>query len=150
MTAVPSYKQFSPASAAASRAKRANRSEGGRAEQLLRQTLWREGLRFRKHVQGLPGRPDVVFLRPKLCVFCDGDFWHGRNWPELREQLQRGANAEYWEAKIGRNIERDREQTRLLQSMGWRVLRLWETDVMSDPDAAVMFVRQALVQPAGT
>jgi DNA mismatch endonuclease Vsr len=133
---VPRYSGFMPSSPAASRVKRANRREGGRAERLLGKALWRSGLRYRKHPAGLPGRPDFVFVRPRICVFCDGDFWHGRDWDSLREKLARRANSEYWLAKIGRNVERDREQAVLLAAQGWLVVRVWETDVLRDPDAA--------------
>jgi DNA mismatch endonuclease (patch repair protein) len=137
---VPSYAGFTPASETASRIKQANRKEGGRAERVLGQALWRAGLRYRKHVAGLPGRPDFVFAGPRVCVFCDGDFWHGRDWDTLRERLARRANPEYWLAKIGRNAERDREQTAQLTQLGWLVIRVWETDVLRDPEAAALHV----------
>jgi DNA mismatch endonuclease (patch repair protein) len=137
---VPYYAGFTPSSEAASRIKRANRKEGGRAERMLGRALWRAGLRYRKHVTGLPGRPDFVFAGARVCVFCDGDFWHGRDWDTLRERLARRANPEYWLAKIGRNRERDREQTARLTELGWLVIRVWETDVLRDPEAAALHV----------
>jgi DNA mismatch endonuclease (patch repair protein) len=108
--------------------------------------LWRAGLRYRKHPTTLPGRPDFVFAVARVCVFCDGDFWHGRNWDTLRERLARRANPEYWLAKIGRNAERDREQTARLTALGWLVIRLWETDVLKDPEAAASQVKAAVAQ----
>src|SRR6476660_6112432 len=101
----PSFLGLSPASEAASRAKRANRKKDTSHEVLLRRELWRLGLRYRKHVAGLAGNPDLVFVRPRVVVFCDGDFWHGRDWDRLKEQLARRHNAAYWLAKIGRNRE---------------------------------------------
>jgi DNA mismatch endonuclease (patch repair protein) len=47
-------------------------------------------------VAELPGKPDIVFYGARLAVFCDGDFWHGRNWPERKRKLSRGSNSEYW------------------------------------------------------
>jgi len=138
---VPYYAGFTPASPLASRIKQANRREGGKAERLLGQALWRAGLRYRKHATILPGRPDFVFTRVKVCVFCDGDFWHGRDWDTLRERLARRANPAYWLAKIGRNVERDREQTERLTALGWHVVRLWETDILRDPAAAASRVK---------
>jgi len=148
---VPSYSAFRPASPTASRIKQANRREGGKAERLLGQALWRAGLRYRKHPPGLPGRPDFVFAGPRVCLFCDGDFWHGRDWETLREKLARRANPDYWLAKIGRNVERDQEQTRQLTDLGWLVVRLWETDVLRDPVAAASQVKTVVEQrrPAG-
>jgi DNA mismatch endonuclease (patch repair protein) len=123
---------------------RANRRTGGRAERQLRSAVWRLGYRYRTHVRALPGCPDLVFSSARLCVFCDGDFWHGRSWPELRLQLQRRANAGYWIPKIARNIERDLEHNRELTRLGWTVLRFWEGDVLSCPDRVVQRVISVL------
>jgi len=139
-----SFKGFSPASEAASRAKRANRKSDTAHEINLRRELWRLGLRYRKYVAGLPGTPDLVFARPRIIVFCDGDFWHGRYWRQLKMQLARRHNAAYWLAKIGRNRERDRKNTDLLKRQGWMVLRFWETDIQRDPVSTALAIRQAV------
>jgi DNA mismatch endonuclease (patch repair protein) len=144
MAKTPSFKGFAPVSEASSRAKRANRRRDTTPELLLRQELWKMGLRYRKNVQDLPGKPDVIFVRAKVAVFCDGDFWHGRDWPARRAKLERGANAAYWSAKIARNIERDHLNTAILEQGGWHVIRLWETDIKKDPRAAACRVRDAL------
>lgn len=83
---------------------------------------------------GLEGRPDIVFPRAKLVVFCDGDFWHGKHWAERREKLARGHNADYWIAKIERNQKRDRDVSRRLRDQGWIVLRFWESEIRQDLD----------------
>lgn len=101
-----------------------------RCELALRRELWRRGHRYRLHVPGLPGRPDIVFPRHRLVVFCDGDFWHGRDLEHRLAKLGRGHNSTYWVAKVRRNVERDRQQTRMLREAGWTVLRIWETDVL--------------------
>jgi DNA mismatch endonuclease (patch repair protein) len=98
------------------------------------------GLRYRLHLKGLPGRPDLVFPGAKVAIFVDGDFWHGRNWPERKARLASGHNAAYWQAKIEYNMVRDAENTDLLRAGGWRVLRIWEGDIRSDPDAAARAV----------
>jgi DNA mismatch endonuclease (patch repair protein) len=132
----PSYAGLKPASEAASHAKRSNRKKDTRHEVLLRQALWRIGLRYRKYLASLPGNPDVVFSRAKVVVFCDGDFWHGRHWKSLKAKLQQGTNAPYWLAKIARNRQRDTENNARLKRSGWYVVRLWETDIIANPDAA--------------
>ena len=76
-----------------------------RCQVLLRSELWRLGLRYRKHAGNLPGKPDIVFARAKVVVFCDGDFWHGRDWPRLKARLKKRHKAAYWVAKIARNID---------------------------------------------
>jgi DNA mismatch endonuclease (patch repair protein) len=98
----------------------------------LRRALWSAGYRFRKNLPDLPGRPDIVFTRVKLAIFCDGDFWHGRNWEERAKKLGQGTNSAYWLAKIRRNMERDHQNTKKLEDMGWTVLRLWETQILAD------------------
>jgi DNA mismatch endonuclease (patch repair protein) len=133
-----------PASEAASRAKRANRKKDTAHEVLLRRTLWRMGLRYRKHVSSLPGNPDLVFARARVVVFCDGDFWHGRNWGRLKAQLKQRHNAAYWLAKLGKNRERDRHTSALLKRQGWTVLRLWETDIKKNPSAAAAAISAAV------
>lgn len=98
-------------------------------EVLLRSALWKMGLRYRKNVKDLLGKPDVVFPRAKIAIFVDGDFWHGRDWSSRKRRLRSGTNPDYWIAKIEGNIRRDRRQTAKLAKSGWHVLRFWETDL---------------------
>lgn len=100
------------------------------------------GLRYRKNVKTLPGKPDIVFPRARVVVFCDGDFWHGRNWNKLRSNLKKGTNANYWSAKIAYNIERDRRNTDMLKKAGWQVIRLWETDIKCNPSNAAKYIKE--------
>ena len=141
----PSYKGRRPASERASAAARgASKKKDTTCESLVRQRLWAAGLRFRKNYSGLPGCPDIVFTRPKLAIFCDGDFWHGKDWKVRRRKLGRGTNSDYWLAKIKRNIERDRKTTRQLQEMGWKVMRFWESQILADPSGVAQEILGAL------
>jgi DNA mismatch endonuclease (patch repair protein) len=88
-------------------------------------------LRYRRR-SNLVGKPDLVFATPKLVVFVDGDFWHGRG---LDDRIARGdfkRNADYWVPKLRRNIQRDAEVTKTLQEQEWRVIRVWESDIQRD------------------
>lgn len=96
----------------------------------LRTALHNRGARFRNHMAGLPGRPDIVFTRAKLAVFVDGDFWHGRELHAWAHQL-----SPFWRAKIARNITRDEQNTADLQDLGWAVLRVWEYEIEKDVHA---------------
>ena len=145
MVKSPSFTDLKPASEASSRAKRHNRRTDTQHEKMLRRELWRMGLRYRKNVETLPGKPDIVFVRARVAVFCDGDFWHGRNWEEQKSKLCQGTNAEYWLLKIEGNIKRDRLNNALLEADGWSVLRLWETDIKRDPQAAAALVREVVI-----
>lgn len=140
----PTFRGLKPASPAASRSKKANRKTDSRHEVLLRRELTRIGIRYRKNSCKLIGTPDVTIPRAKIAVFCDGDFWHGRDWARLRRALQRRHNADYWVAKILRNRRRDREVSQELARMGWHVLRLWETDILKNPVGAAEIIRDLI------
>jgi DNA mismatch endonuclease (patch repair protein) len=132
-TKTPSFNDLKPASEVSSRAKRANKHKDTMHEVALRRHLRMLGLRYRKNVETLPGKPDIVFIKAKVAVFCDGDFWHGRDWDTLRVKLDKGTNPEYWIAKIKSNMERDSRNNMLLSEAGWLVIRIWETDIRKDP-----------------
>lgn len=140
----PSYKGLIPASESSSRVKRNNCAKDTKHELSLRRELWRMGLRFRKNVSSLPGKPDIVFSSQRLVVFCDGDFWHGRNWKALKRSLEVGTNSSYWVAKIESNRKRDLLNTARLKRAGWRVMRLWETDIKHDPLGAAKLIKRTL------
>lgn len=84
-------------------------------------------------VEGRSPRPDIAFTRLRIAVFVDGCFWHGC--PEHSATPR--SNAEYWSAKIARNVERDAEQAARLEAAGWEVLRLWEHEPLAASVAAV-------------
>jgi len=144
---VPRYSQFQPTSAASSKAMRGNRGQDTQPETMLRHALWTMGARYRKNVTSLPGKPDLVFPRARVVVFCDGDFWHGRKWESLRRKLESRANAGYWVKKIQANRQRDRRTTASLRRAGWRVMRVWEGDVLHDSSAVAAKIIAACTHP---
>jgi DNA mismatch endonuclease, patch repair protein len=99
--------------------------------------LRKAGLRYRANVRSLPGCPDAVLRNFPVAIFCDGDFWHCRQWSKLRQRIANGSNDRYWVPKIERNIQRDRAVNRSLRKLGWRVVRVWESVVIADPDRIV-------------
>lgn len=140
----PSFAGRRAASSMTSRVKARIRKKDTKPERLLRRALWHAGLRYRLHSKELPGRPDIVFRGERLAVFVDGDFWHGRDWEERRERLANGTNADYWLAKIRYNRERDRRNDIELGQLGWRVLRIWESEIRGDLGVCVERVRRVL------
>jgi DNA mismatch endonuclease (patch repair protein) len=123
------------------------RSKDSRAELALRKALHRQGLRFRLHAPDVEGRPDIVIRSKRLAVFADGDMWHGNAWRlrglnRLEDMFP--TNTEFWTKKIRRNMERDREVTQRLAEKGWTVVRLWESDILANPDEAAQRVLKAL------
>ena len=101
-------------------------------EMRVRSALHRRGLRFRKHVKDLPGKPDVVFRKVRVAVFVDGDFWHGYRFPTWEDKV-----SDFWKKKINRNRERDAANHRKLRQMEWTVIRLWQHEVEADFDACI-------------
>lgn len=99
-------------------------------EVLLRQELWRRGIRYRKNVRKIEGKPDLAFIGKKVAVFCDSEFWHGYNWETKRNEIK--SNQEFWYKKIERNMERDREVNEKLTQEGWIVLRFWGREIKKD------------------
>ena len=115
-------------------ARRLSKKKDTKPEVVLRTRLWHEGCRYRKNVSWLPGKPDIVFLRAKVAIFCDGDFWHGKDWPARREKLLKGHNAGYWISKVEGNRRRDGQVNAQLTADGWTVVRVWESDIHTDLD----------------
>jgi len=125
----PLFIGLQPASISSSLAKQANNSKDRKHEVILRRELYRLGVRYRKNVKHLLGKPDIVIYRARVVIFCDGDFWHGRNWNQLKLKLASGTNANYWVTKIYSNIKRDYKITKQLTASGWFVMRIWEKDI---------------------
>ena len=103
------------------------KNKDSKIEVLLRKELWSRGIRYRKNVTRIYGKPDIVFIGKKIAVFCDSEFWHGYNWEERKNDFK--SHQEFWIPKIERNIERDREVTEKLESEGWTVLRFWGNEI---------------------
>jgi DNA mismatch endonuclease, patch repair protein len=130
-----SFRSLRPATSQASKAARgSSKKQNTRCELVLRKALAALGLRYRIDAGGLHGRPDIVFRGARIVVFCDGDYWHGRDLEKRLIKLAMGHNAAYWVAKIRSNVERDRRVTAALENDGWMVLRYWETDIHKDSE----------------
>lgn len=99
----------------------------------LRSALHAKGLRFRLHVSDLPGRPDIVLPKHRLAVFVHGCFWHRH--ADCRYCTTPAANAEFWQQKFSRNVERDMENSSKLVEAGWRIYVAWECDIKRSPAA---------------
>ncbi len=108
----------------------------------LRKELWSRGIRYRKNVNKIVGKPDIVFISKKIAVFCDSEFWHGYNWDERKKDIK--SNREFWIPKIERNIQRDHEVNEQLKAMGWTVLRFWGQDIKKHCSECVDAIEKAL------
>jgi DNA mismatch endonuclease (patch repair protein) len=124
-------------------------SKDTKPELLLRKALWNQKLRYRVNYKKLQGKPDIVFTKYQIAVFCDGDFWHGHNWKirglsSLEEELN--GYSEFWRKKIQRNVERDNEINCQLHSLGWTVVRFWESEIYADLDGCVKTIQEAIFE----
>lgn len=142
------YDGLIPASPRASAlARTSSAKKNTRPEIALRSALRGVGLtNYRIDVQDLPGRPDIVFRRAQVAVFCDGDFWHGRDLQARLAKLERGHNAPYWVEKIAGNVARDRRYDAELARDGWQVLRYWESCLARDAEVIASEVKAAVEQ----
>lgn len=116
------------------------RSIDTKPELALRRSAFSRGLRYRKHPSWLPGKPDLVFLRSRVAVFVDGDFWHGWRFEEWEHKL----SSQYWKDKIRRNKERDMKSREALEEQGWQVIRIWEHEVEDDVERCVDLIEDAV------
>ncbi len=118
------------------------RNSGSNIERKLQLELWHRGLRYRKNVKSVYGKPDIVFLRDKVAVFCDSEFWHGYDWENRKKDFK--SNKEFWIPKIERNIQRDIEVTEHLKTDGWIVLRFWGKDIMKNTQECADVVERTI------
>jgi DNA mismatch endonuclease, patch repair protein len=124
---------------------RANRSCDTKPELTLRLALYREGFRgYRKNCRALAGKPDIVFIRKRVCIFVNGCFWHGCERCATKRNLRPASNAAYWEMKVARTIKRDHANAVALQNAGWEVIVVWECEVKADLERQLAKLRQIL------
>ena len=120
------------------------RSKTTKIDIALRKALWHKGYRYRKNYEALPGKPDIVLTKQKIAIFCDSEFFHGKDWEILKPQLEHGKNGEFWIKKISRNRERDDEVNKQLLFLGWTVIRFWGKDIIKNTDECVKVVEEVI------
>ena len=120
------------------------KSKDTRIECKLRKALWEKGYRYRKNYAALPGKPDIVLTKYKIAIFCDGEFFHGKDWEVLKPRLESSNNSEYWIKKIDRNRKRDEEINKQLLFMGWTVIRFWGKDIQKDIEGCIKVIEETI------
>ncbi len=116
------------------------RSTGTLPERIIMRELKRRKIYFASYVAKIIGKPDIVFRRKKVVVFIDSDFWHGHP----SRCVMPKSNREYWEKKISRNRERDKEVNSFLKKDGWKIIRIWEYDVKHKLDKIIQRITKAI------
>ena len=113
-------------------------------EKMLRKALWAKGYRYRKNYKSLPGSPDIALTKYKIAIFCDGEFFHGKDWEVLKPKLANSNNSDYWISKISKNIERDSDVNKQLLFLGWTVVRFWGNDIKKHTDDCIRVIEEAI------
>lgn len=121
------------------------RSKDTSIELKLRKELWRRGYRYRKNYTELPGKPDIVLIKYKIAIFCDSEFFHGKDWEVLKPQLEKGKNADFWIEKISKNQQHD-DINKQLQFLGWTVIRFWGKDIMKKTDECIQVIEENIFE----
>ena len=119
---------------------RAVKSRDTTPEIAVRRAAHALGLRFRLNRSDLPGKPDLVFPGRKAALFVHGCFWHGHSCP--RGDRMPATNRDYWRAKIGRNIARDKASLAALKKLGWKPLVIWECETRDKAGLAKLVERK--------
>lgn len=120
------------------------RSKDTSIELLLRKALWHKGYRYRKNYRALPGSPDIVLTKYKIAIFCDSEFFHGRDWEILKLRLEKGKNPDYWIKKIERNKKRDYENDKKLLFLGYTVLHFWGKDITKHTKECLQAIEESI------
>lgn len=123
---------------------KAVKSSGTQIEKLLAKVLWKNGLRYRKNDKTVFGKPDFTFKGLKIAVFCDSEFWHGKDWEQRKYDFK--SNQAFWIAKIERNIQRDKVVNERLKEDGWTVLRFWGKDIEKDTYSCMLKIKNEVVK----
>lgn len=108
------------------------RSTNTSIEVKVRKHLFSKGFRYRKNVTSLPGKPDIVLPKYKTVVFVHGCFWHRHE--GCKYATTPSSNSEYWQNKFSRNIENDKMHVQELNSLGWKVITVWECEIKKSFD----------------
>ncbi len=122
------------------------RAKDTQIELLLRKALWKKGYRYRKNYDKIPGHPDIALTKYKIAIFCDGEFFHGKEWEVLKPRLEKSDNSEFWISKISRNRERDDEINKRLLFEGWTVVRFWGSDIKKHTDECLRVIEDIILQ----
>ena len=120
------------------------KSTGTKPEMAVRSLVHRMGYRYRLHTGELPGKPDLVFRRRRKVIFIHGCFWHQHPEKACKDARRPKSNKRYWNPKLDRNVARDAANTAALRKAGWRVLVLWECQVLRGGGALQRRIRKFL------
>ena len=111
-------------------------------EELLAKSLWKKGYRYRRNNKAVFGKPDFTFRKYKIAIFCDSEYFHGKDWEIQKHRIK--TNTDFWHNKIESNIERDRKVNTTLLKSGWKVIRFWGQDIKKNTDLCIHVIETAI------
>ncbi len=117
-------------------------------ENTLARALWSNGLRYRRNYRRIKGTPDIALVSLRIAIFCDSEFWHGKDWSRAKQNIK--SNKAFWHKKIENNIERDKRVNRYLRKNGWIVLRFWGDTISRRTDVCVSKVLAVIKRRKGS
>lgn len=120
------------------------RSKDTSIELKLRKALWSKGYRYRKNYKKLPGSPDIVLTKYKIAIFCDSEFFHGKDWEIMKLRLEHGNNPDFWVKKIERNRNRDWENDKKLLFLGYTVIHFWGRDIIKHTEECLKAIEESI------
>lgn len=118
------------------------RNKKTRIEDRLSKALFSKGYRYRRNDQTVFGKPDIVFKRLKIAIFCDSEYFHGKDWQKEKNRIK--TNTEFWHKKIEQNMLRDQKVNELLLKNNWKVLRFWGKEIEKNIDFCILEIKKAV------
>lgn len=119
------------------------KSRATKGEIRLAKALWHLGYRYRKNNKTVFGKPDLTFKKLKIAIFVDSEFFHGKDWENYKYRIN--SNSEFWQKKIERNIQRDIEVNKYLESQNWKVLRFWSAEIEKNLEDCVAKIQSEII-----
>ena len=121
---------------------RAIKNMNTKIEELLAKVLWKKGYRYRRNNKTIFGKPDFTFKKYKIAIFCDSEYFHGKDWETQKHRIK--TNIDFWHKKIESNIERDKIVNTTLLKSGWKVIRFWGQDIEKNIDLCIDKIETAI------
>jgi len=118
------------------------KSKNSKIEELLAKALWAKGYRYRRNSKAVFGTPDFTFIKYKIAIFCDSEYFHGKDWESQKHRIK--TNTEFWQKKIESNIERDKKVNETLFKNNWKVIRFWGQQIRKNIDLCIDVVETAI------
>jgi DNA mismatch endonuclease Vsr len=120
------------------------RSKNTKIEIMLAKAIFARGYRYRRNDRTVFGKPDISFKKYKIAIFCDSEYFHGKNWEAEKERIK--TNRDFWHSKIESNMCRDNLVDAELLKNGWKVIRFWGNDIKKNLEFCVVQIENVIAE----